>query len=376
MDVKKKRMIILIVVLVIVAGITGIVCFMQFSHKDRETMQVAASPTPEATATPTPVPTPEPTPTPDPHEGMVRSSMTGEWVSEKVEAKRPYAVMINNIEYAFRHQKGTSKADIIYEALAEGGITRMMAIYQDPSKVKRIGSIRSARHYYVQFAREWNAIYCHFGHTKYATAKIEELGIDNLSGLSGIGSLVYERDSSISAPHNVYTSGKKLLAGTKKLNYSQKQKKKNTAKHFRFYEEDKELQSKKKATNITLPFSGYSTCQLKYNAKAKKYFKYEYNQKHMDTFHKKQLSFKNVIIQLVDESNIDHNGYQTMSLSNNSGQGYYITDGKAEKITWEREESRNTMVYMDKTGNILTINPGKTYIAVYPVSREEFISIK
>ena len=67
-------------------------------------------------------------------------------------AEQPFAIMINNIEYAFDHQIGVSKADVVYEALAEGGITRMMAIYQDVSKVKKIGSVRSARHYYVQFA--------------------------------------------------------------------------------------------------------------------------------------------------------------------------------------------------------------------------------
>lgn len=92
--------------------------------------------------------------------------------------------MINNIEYAFDHQMGVSKADVVYEALAEGGITRMMAIYQDVSKVKKIGSVRSARHYYVQFAYEWDAIFCHFGQTKYAISKMKKLKTDNLSGLS------------------------------------------------------------------------------------------------------------------------------------------------------------------------------------------------
>lgn len=373
MDTRKKRMIIGVVVLVLVMFAAGTAIFVHIQHK-KDSAQTMSTAIPEITSAP--LPTPIPTPTPDPHIGMVRSSLTGEWVSKKVEAKRPYAVMINNIEYAFLHQKGTSKADIIYEALAEGGITRMMAIYQDPSKVKVIGSVRSARHYYVQFANEWNAIYCHFGHTKYATQKIEELGINNLSGLSAIGPVVYERDSSISAPHNVFTSGKKLQNGVKRLKYSLKQDSDKAAKHFSFAEEDMAPTGSKKAKNITLPFSNYSTCQLKYNAKKKSYLKYEYGQKHMDTYYKKQLSFKNVIVQLVDESNIDHNGYQTMELSNNSGKGYYISNGKMQKITWKREESGNTMVYKDKHGNTLTLNPGKTYIAVYPNSRASFISIK
>lgn len=375
MDMKKKRVKAALITSCAMIVITaGIVIFLFSQQHKRDNGKKLTTPLPNITAAPTP--TPMPTPTADPRAGKVQSSINGTWVPENIEAKRPYAVMINNIEYAFKHQKGTSKADIMYEALAEGGITRMMAIYQDPSKVRVIGSVRSARHYYAQFAREWNAIYCHFGHTKYATEKIETLKINNLSGLSGIGSVVYARDRSISAPHNVFTSGSKLQKGAKKLKYSRKQNYKRTAEHFTFNEEDTKPGKGKTAKNVTLPFSTYSTCNLKYDAKKKKYFKYEYGQKHMDTHYKKQLSFKNVIIQFVEESNIDHNGYQTMELSNNSGKGYYITNGKAQKITWKRREAGNEMVYKSSSGDTLSINPGKTYIAVYPKSRKKLIKIK
>lgn len=321
-------------------------------------------------------PAPSPAPTKDPHQGQVKSSMTGQWVDKPVEEKRAFAVMINNIKYAFLHQMGTSKADIVYEALAEGGITRMMAVYQDVSKVKKIGSVRSARHYYVQFAEEWDAVYCHFGHTKYAVSKMKQLKTENLSGLSGIGPVVYARTSTLMAPHNVFTSGSKLRKGAKKLGYSLKKNKGAQAEHFTFYEKDTQISEGKKAKNITIPFSYYSSCQMKYNKKKKTYYKYEYGQKHMDQYYKKQLSFKNVIIQLVDESNIDRNGYQTMKLKNNSGKGYYFSNGKQVSITWERSEKDNTMVYKDKSGNTLAINPGKTYIAVYPKNRKNLIQVK
>lgn len=314
-----------------------------------------------------------PAPTKDPHEGMVRSKITGKWVKEDVAKKRCYAVMINNIEYAFKHQMGTSKADILYEALAEGGITRMLALYEDIRGVKKIGSVRSARHYYVQFATEWNAIYCHFGHTKYAVSKMDKLGTNNLSGLSAIGGVVYSRDTGIAAPHNVFTNGEKMKKGAKKLGYSLKRDESAMARHFTFHEKDTDLANGEAATKITLPFSNYSTCKMKYDADKKVYKKYEYGQKHMDSYYKKQLTFKNVIVQLVQERNIDHNGYQTMSLNDNKGSGYYYTDGKRIAITWSRNESTNTMEYYDEAGNLLTINPGKTYIAVYPKSRKNLI---
>lgn len=348
----------------------GLIAYRQ---KDREDAVDTASPSVvrgEAT------PAPSPSAAPDLHPGQVRSSMTGQWVDESVENKRAFAVMINNIKYAFLHQMGTSRADIMYEALAEGGITRMMAVYQDVSKVRRIGSVRSARHYYVQFATEWDAVYCHFGHTHYATSKIEKLGTENLSGLSGIGPVVYARTNTLAAPHNVFTSGDKLRKGAKKLGYSLKKKKGSRAEHFHFYEEDTDPAGKKKAKNIKIPFSDYSVCEMKYNAKKKVYLKYEYGQKHMDQYYKKQLSFKNVIIQIVEESNIDHNGYQTMKLTRHSGEGYYFSHGRRMSITWERNEKNNTMVYKDKSGNILTVNPGKTYIAVYPQNRKKLIQVK
>ena len=331
-----------------------------------------------------PAVTAAPTMTPDPHEGKVQSYMTGEWISEEKAKKRPFAIMINNIGYANANQKGTSQADVLYEALAEGGITRMLAVYQDPSKIKKIGSVRSARHYYVSFASEWNAIYCHFGQTSYALTKIDALGVNNLSGLSAIGSTVYARDNNYRAPHNVYASGKGMIAGAKKLKYSLKQDMDKVAAHYSFYEEDTDLEDAvleegmdvkvKKATKVVLPFSTYSTAYFTYNKKTKLYEKYEYKRKHMDTASNKQLAFKNVIIQLVEERNIDRNGYQTMKIHKKRGQGYYCTNGKVIPIEWNKNEEAGRMCYWDMNGKKLNINVGKTYIGVFPTSEKKLIT--
>lgn len=369
MNQNQKRLVIGVFIAAVFAmiAIFGIMAMQKNKQNEKSSSPVSSA---GVTATASPAPTK------NPHAGMVRSEMTGEWIKKSVADNRYFAIMVNNIEYAFRHQMGTSKADIIYEALAEGGITRMMALYQNVKEVKRIGSVRSARHYYVQFAREWDAVFCHFGHTKYAVSKMEKLHTENLSGLSGIGPVVYARTRGLVAPHNVFTSGKKMIKGAKKLGYQVKKTDKDTAQHFGFYEQDTNLVKGTKAKNVTIPFSNYSTCRMKYSTKKKKYMKYEYGKKHMDAYYKKQLAFKNVIIQLVDESNIDRNGYQTMELGNNSGKGYYFTNGKRVKITWQRNEKRNTMVYFDADGNTLKINPGKTYIAVYPDSRRKYIRMK
>ena len=381
MDDRQKKLAIIIgsiIGVVVIVLIGSVIYYFTQTSKDAELVPEQNNAPEAMQQTPQPTIEPAPEPTKDPHAGLVQSSISGKWVKKSVENKRPVAIMINNIEYAFERQYGVSKADIVYEALAEGGITRMMAIYQDVSKVKRIGSVRSARHYYVQFAYEWDAIFCHFGQTKYAIAKMEQLNTQNLSGLSAIGPVVYARDNSISAPHNVFTNGKKIKKGAKKLKYSLKKRKGKQAEHFDFYEKSTDLDSKKKAKNITLPYSYYSTVKMKYNAKKKRYMKFEYGKKHMDRAYKKQLSFKNVIVQFVKEKNKDHNGYQTMDISNNTGKGYYFTNGKYIPITWERKSTGKSvkMVYYTKDGSTLTINPGKTYIGVYPKNRKKLISIK
>lgn len=368
----KKKIAIITSICVLVIAVVTMVLFLVIGTGKKSGNEVAQQTPPVQT----PVPTPEPTPTADPHAGKVKSTLTGEYISKKVAKQRPFAVIINNIEYANQHQQGTSKIDVLYEALAEGGITRMLGVFQGTDKIKRLGSVRSARHYFVSFASEWNAIFCHFGQTKYAISKIEELKVNNLSGLSAIGGVVYKRDGSLKPPHNVFTSGKQMVKGAKKLGYSLKYNENKASKHFDFYEEDTELESDSETNYVYLPFSAYSTCYLKYDKKEKEYKKFEYRTKHLDHKNNKQLSFKNVIIQLVKETNIDKNGYQHLYLHKRKGEGYYITNGKRMKIKWRKNEEKGTMCYYDESGNVLTINPGKTYIAAYPTSRKKLISFK
>lgn len=305
------------------------------------------------------------------HEGEVRSRLTGEWIKEELAEKRPYAVMINNIQAA-SPQSGTSQASILYEAVVEGGITRLMGIFEDFDS-ERIGSVRSARHYFVSFADEYDAIFCHYGQTKYATAKIKELGVDNLSGLSGIGSTVFYRVSGIKAPHNAFASYNGILKGTKTLGYRTTLRK--NVNTFQFY--NKETKPKgDSAAKVTLGFSNYTSPYFKYNKKKAQYYRYQFGKKHVDKATGETLVFKNLIIQVVDEWNIDKNGYQTMDIENSSGDGYYITDGKVEKITWKKNESKKSRTYYDSSGEELKLNVGKTYIAIYPKNRLSYLDFE
>lgn len=338
------------------------------SKKSEEIDLVDVTPTSIPTKAPTATPTPEPTPEPENHDGEVRSKLTGLWVPEDIGNQRPFAIMINNLKLAYP-QSGTSEASILYEAIVEGGITRLMGIYEDLNDT-RIGSVRSARHYFVSFADEYDAIFVHYGETTYATKKIKSLNIDNLSGLTGIEPTVYYRDKSIGAPHNAFTSKEGLIAGATKLGYNLEYDE-DYESHFVFYEEDTELKSEESIQKITLNFSNYASPYFVYDKDNKVYERFSFDQPHIDINSGEQLEFKNIIVQFVKEWDIDKNDYQTMDIENASGTGYYITNGKKVNITWKKNESTRIMRYYDEEGNVLSMNSGKTYIAIFPNNQIE-----
>ena len=145
-----------------------------------------------------------------------RSPLTGLEVTEK-SLQRSFAAIINNDPHA-RPQEGLAEADIVYEILAEGTITRFLAIYQSqlPS---RIGPVRSARDYLVKLATGYDSILILHGYSPQAKAILENQKIDNLNGLFYDGTL-FQRTSDRIAPHNSFISSTKILSGIEKKHYN------------------------------------------------------------------------------------------------------------------------------------------------------------
>lgn len=308
------------------------------------------------------------------HEGEMRSYLSGLWVSKEIGTKRPIAYQFNNFK-TVSNQSGIGQADIVYECLVEGGITRLLGVGENYSG-DRFGSTRSARHYFVSIADEYDAIYIHYGKTKYATAKMKELGIDHIDGSEGIGSVVFYRDKTIKAPHNAFASLKGIMDGIEKKGFRTEYKA-GYVSHFTFFGEDTDLSAgTNEANKVSLHFSGYTTPYFEYNATDKLYYRFQYGAKHKDSLTGEQLAFKNIIIQFVKEWNIDKNGYQTMDIKDASGRGFYITNGKVELITWKKKEADRWMRYYNEAGEELTINPGKTYIAFFPQDRTADVTVK
>lgn len=174
-----------------------------------------ASPSPTLVPTPSPSPAPTPVPTPTP----VAAVSNGVWIpAEKAElaTRHPIAVMIDD-QAAARPQSGLAVADVFYQALAEGGIPRYMAIFQvgDP---KAVGPVRSARRYYVGWAKEWRALYAHAGGAPNALAAVRQANRKTLWDADQFRySTTLYRITQRRAPHNVFSTGKKLRALGRRL---------------------------------------------------------------------------------------------------------------------------------------------------------------
>ena len=139
---------------------------------------------PEPIEEPTPASEPQPEPEPEPAGPAGINPLTGLPMEPEYENDRPVAVMFNNLKAA-QPQLGISQADIIYEVPAEGGITRMLGVFQSLEGVGTLGSIRSSRPYYLELALGHDALYVHAGGSPEAYKDIPAWGVDNMDGVNG-----------------------------------------------------------------------------------------------------------------------------------------------------------------------------------------------
>lgn len=284
--------------------------------------------------------------------------LTGEEIDESLANKRPVAIMISNIRQALP-QYGTEAADVIYECPVEGGLTRMMAIYQDYSNLERIGSVRSCRLYFPEFANEFNAIYVHYGQAAYAEPFLASGEVDNLNGLDAVGNKVFYRTSDRKAPHNAFTSTEGINAGIEEKGYGTELEE-GFGTPFPFSDKKVTLEDGEDAV-VVAPGYVVNKPWFVYDEKSGLYSRFEYGEEQKDESTGNQLTFKNILIQNCSWHYEPDNKYLYID-TESGGDGYYITDGKAIPVTWKKEGNRTH--YYDAGGNEIAMNPGKTWVCV------------
>lgn len=282
----------------------------------------------------------------------------------------PVSIMINNIKDSLP-QHGISKADIIYEMLAEGSITRLLAIFQDPSDISRIGSIRSARPYYMEIAEGYGAVYLHFGGSVPAYDKISKHEIINLDGIQSTwdGTLYYrdaERKKTYSSEHTVFTTGERietaLLTLKRDLTVS------DPKSAFSFSEEHSAL-SGNDANKIDIRYSKNTNPWFEYDESTKTYLRFQFNALHMDAEYSEQIRVKNVFVLKMKTAAVKGNTLKLIEIdTTGTGSGYYACEGKYIPITWKKQDASSPILFYLADGALLKVAPGKTFVCCVPTN--------
>ena len=290
-------------------------------------------------------------------------------VNEKTES-RPFAVMINNAPAARPVQSGLQDAYIVYEIIVEGGITRYMALFLDQNTA-RIGSIRSSRHYFLDYALENDAIYVHCGYSPQAQADFSKLGVDRIEAGTSSNSWRDKelRSQGYAYEHTLFTSIEKL-----NNNVGKKRTKRNNDLLLNYTVDEVDLskmENAKPANEVLIKYSNVNKTGYTYDAENKVYKRTVNGKEHVDYVTKNQYTVKNIITYQVKNTTIEGGGKGRQTIDNiGSGTGYYITDGYAVPITWTKPSRKSQTIYKYTNGEEIKFNDGNTFIQIQPTNQE------
>lgn len=290
------------------------------------------------------------------------SLLTGLPVEESVLEVRPAVVMLDN-HYGARPQAGLSQADHVYEMLAEGRITRYMAVFQSGSP-SPVGPVRSARPYFIDKALEYDAYYVHVGGSMQAMTDIINLNMADIDGLSSGGN-VFWRTRHKKIPHNMYSSAEAIRNESVRKGYRQS----GDFEGMKFNESSTELGGE--ACNYIKAVYKQPTQRDKvgyyiefvYNSETGKYERSVNGKAHLDENDETQLTADNIVVQIAPHKVIDNEGRLDVSLIG-QGKGYFISNGEKLEITWNKADRRSRTIFKDASGEEITFNPGITWFQV------------
>ena len=296
--------------------------------------------------------------------GYVRSSLTNEPVTEDVYNHRPIAIMVPMDKVA-QPQYNISNAGVVYECLVEGSITRTMCVIEDWQGLDKIGNVRSARDYFIYWSFEWDAILLHDGGPFYINDLIAQETTHNISGRGF-------RDNSRNAPHNEYYSADIVNQYAESFNYTLWHRTEIwDENHFNFAPNGGQTDLTSSYNNALEVYTvDLSNCYpvtdstFKYDPDTNLYYRFIYGEPHMDAATNRQLAFSNIIIQHTFGQARDDHDYRIFQCHDNTRDGWFITNGHAIHITWEKTSDYSATRYYDDNGNEIQLSTGKTMICI------------
>lgn len=293
---------------------------------------------------------------------LFESPINGLLVAKTDAERHPLAVVVENHPDA-RPQSGLSQADIVYEAIAEGGITRFLAIFST-KQAEKVGPVRSARTFFVDWAHGYNAYLAHVGGNMDALDKIKAERTFDLDQFAYPSSYWREYAAGLATEHTMYTDTNKLYAQATKNNYS-------TSNNFNSlkFKDDPDQATLPESQKITVNFSSAQyDASFVYDKATNSYKRFLAGKAHNDKVTKNQLNPKNVVIMTVKRqavvTRINEQGYLMTTVG--TGKAQIFIDGKKITGTWRKSSASDREIFYDESGQEITFNRGQFWICAIP----------
>lgn len=284
------------------------------------------------------------------------SPLTGLEVPNEAATKQAAtAIMIENSPDA-RPQSGLKAAGVVFEAIAEGGITRFLALYQQ-EKPSLIGPVRSLRAYYVDWLAPFQPSVAHVGGSKFALDEIRNGKYRDIDQFFNAGT--YWRAKDRYAPHNVYTNFERLDALNKAKGYTE-------SSVAGFERKDPAPSKIPNATQVAITMSGplYNST-YSYDSASNIYLRSQAGAPHNDR-EAGQIAPTSVVAMFVNMSKVMEDGYREQITSIGSGRAVIFQDGIATEATWHKASKTAQLSFTDAAGKPLALNRGQTWVSAVP----------
>ena len=306
--------------------------------------------------------------------------------AERSTNSRPVAVMVNNIANSQRQnarpQRGIGSADLLIEAKVEGGITRLCAVFSDADSIPEVGPIRSGRDQFLQLLMPHQALYFHDGESIFCTQFINVYDYSglNIGGKSYFNTPVHphvahrdNRGRNVAYEHTEFTSGKEIKQAAGNAGISLTYANETPFFHFADYRTaaSNDLPGAPAAKTISITHSESYRTRLTYNSWGRSYKLEMYNRSKkayentVDELTGKQLTFDNVVVCFADIAAYAGDSHDVQSVNYVAGgQAYLFTRGGVQVGRWEKPHPTHPLKLYTETGEEMTLNRGKTYLAL------------
>ncbi|WP_246079346.1 DUF3048 domain-containing protein [Paenibacillus piri] len=291
---------------------------------------------------------------------------------EEQASDRPMLVMVNNHPSA-RPQSGLGAADVLYESLAEGEVTRIAALYQSAKTDVAVGPVRSIRPYYIDLGKIYDAVLIHAGGSPDAYTQLDRQKLDHLDEITNAGQFFW-RESFRKSPHNLYTGLAKLRSGTDKLGLRGEYTPVSAMPAFL---PDRTDISGEPAPRVQVTFLLKSyVVSYAYDEALKQYTRYVNDEPHIDLGGSEPLTASNVVVLGAEHVVLDNEGRRDIKLTG-SGPGYLFQRNKAQPVEWRRKAVTDSF-HLYRDGQEIGLYPGKTHYLIVPdkPSFEEHLTIR